>query len=102
VAAAAIGSLVSLTKALAGGLGLGVFIALFNTFLPRWSNDHTWLRPIQDNLTPAIPFLVLFAVLVFVPYIRRTSGSRDPLADVDPPARTLGAVVRDRRRTLVT
>ena len=102
IAAAAVGSLVSLPKALAGGLGLGVFIALFNTFLPRWSNQYTWLRPIQDNLTPAIPFLVLFAVLVFVPSIRRTSESRDPLADVDPPSRSLGAIVRDRRRTIIS
>ena len=63
------------------------FIAVFNTFLPRWANHYTWMRPIQDNLTPAIPFLVLFGVLVFVPSIRRSKESGDPLADVDPPPR---------------
>jgi branched-chain amino acid transport system permease protein len=102
IAAAAIGLLVSLPRALVGGLALGVFIAWFNTFLPRWANDYAWLRPLQDNLTPAIPFVVLFAVLVFVPSIRRSHDARDPLADVDPPPRSLGAVVRDPRRTLIT
>jgi len=102
IAAAAIGRLVSLPKALLGGLGLGVLIALLNTFLPRWSNDITWLRPLQDNVTPAIPFIVLFAVLVFVPSIRRTRETRDPLADVDPPVQSLGAIVRDPKRTLIT
>ena len=67
IAAAAIGRLVSLPRALVGGLGLGIFIAFFNTFLPRWSDDYTWLQPIQDNLTPAMPFVVLFGVLVLWP-----------------------------------
>jgi branched-subunit amino acid ABC-type transport system permease component len=101
VAAAALGRLVSLPKALLGGLGLGVLISVLNTFLPRWTVHAAWLQPLQDNLTPAIPFLVLFAVLVFVPSIRRTRESRDPLADVDPPARTVGAVALSRRRVLI-
>ena len=90
IAAAAVGRLVSLPRALVGGLGLGIFIAVFNTFLPRWSDDVTWLRPIQDNLTPAIPFVVLFGVLVFVPGIRRTprdDATRSP------------ASIRRRRRS---
>ena len=78
IAAAAVGLLVSLPKALLGGIGLGVLIAELNTFLPRWSNSHTWLRPLQNNLTPAIPFVVLFAVLVFVPSIRRTKRGPRP------------------------
>jgi branched-chain amino acid transport system permease protein len=100
VTAAAIGRLVSLPAALLGGLGLGVITALFNTFVPQWSDDITWLRPIQDNLTPAIPFVVLFGVLVLVPSIRRTRESSDPLSGVDPPpaARIVGA--RDRRREI--
>src|SRR5215217_383834 len=101
LAAAAIGRLVSLPAALLGGLGLGVITALFNTFVPQWSDDITWLRPIQDNLTPAIPFVVLFGVLVLVPSIRRTRESSDPLSGVDPPpaARLVGA--RDRGREIV-
>ena len=55
--------------------------------MPKWSNELQWLRPIQNNLTPAIPFVVLFAVLVFVPSIRRVATFADPLAGVDPPPR---------------
>jgi branched-chain amino acid transport system permease protein len=86
VAAAAVGLLVSLPKAFAGGIGLGILIALFNTFVPKWANDFSWLRPIQTNLTPAIPFVVLFGVLVFVPGVRRSQRAKDPLSGVDPPS----------------
>jgi branched-subunit amino acid ABC-type transport system permease component len=102
IAAAAIGRLVSLPWALAGGLGLGVLTALINTFLPRWSDSQTWLRPLQDNLAPAVPFVVLFGALVFIPSLRRARDAGDPLSDVDPPPRTLGAVARDRRSRLLT
>ena len=102
IAAAAIGRLVSLPWALVGGLGLGVLIALINTFLPRWTDSQAWLKPLQDNLAGAVPFLVLFAVLIFVPSLRRTKEAGDPLSDVDPPPRSLGAVVRDRRSTIIT
>ena len=101
IAAAAIGRLVSLPMALVGGISLGVLIAEVNTFLPRWSDDITWLKPIQDNLTPAMPFVVLFAVLVLVPGIRRSHDAGDPLAGVDPPPRTLGAAPPDPRRARV-
>jgi branched-chain amino acid transport system permease protein len=102
VAAAAIGRLTSLPLALVGGLGLGIFIAVLNTFLPRWTDDFPWLEPLQDNLTPAIPFVVLFAVLVFVPGIRRSRESSDPLAGVDPPPPSLAGVAVDPRRTFFT
>ena len=102
VTAAAIGRLVSLPRAMLGGLGLGVAIAMFNTFLPRWSDDWTWLQPIQDNLTPAIPFVVLFGALVLVPSLRRSKEATDPLAGVDPPsAAALPAVDGDGRRVLL-
>lgn len=90
IAAAVVGGLTSLPRALAGGIGLGVIIAELNTFLPRWSESASWLRPLQDHLTPAIPFLVLFGVLVFQPSIRRPAAVSDPLAGVDPPV-ILGA-----------
>jgi branched-subunit amino acid ABC-type transport system permease component len=102
IAAAAIGRLTSLPRALAGGLGLGILIALFNTFLPRWAVDHTWLQPLQDNLTPAIPFVVLFGVIVFVPGIRRSRETEDPLAGVDPPSQGLVPGARATRNALVT
>ncbi|MCU1375319.1 MAG: inner-rane translocator [Actinomycetia bacterium] len=102
IAAAAVGRLVSLPRALAGGLGLGIFIAVFQTFLPRWSDTIAWLRPIQDNLTPAMPFVVLFGVLVFWPAIRRARDAADPLAGVDPPPPSLVAATRSPRLTLAT
>ena len=93
IAAAAVGSLVSLPRAFAGGLGLGVLIAVFNTFIPKWATDLTWLRPIQENLTPAIPFVVLFAVLVLVPSVRRSQRRTDPLSGVDPPPASQAHVI---------
>jgi branched-chain amino acid transport system permease protein len=98
VAAAAVGRLVSLPRAVAGGVGLGVFIALVNTFLPAWTQTLPWLRPLQDNLTPALPFVVLFGVLVLVPGIRRTREAGDPLAGVDPPPQAPPAAARSGRR----
>jgi branched-subunit amino acid ABC-type transport system permease component len=100
IAAAAIGRLVSLPLALAGGLGLGFFIAELNTFLPRWSESETWLQPIQRNLTPAIPFVVLFLVLVLMPAIRRSRETGDPLAGVDPPPGTSAGFRPDPKRVL--
>ena len=102
IAAAAVGRLVSLPLALVGGLGLGVFISLFDTFLPRWSDDHSFLVPIQDNLTPAIPFVVLFGVLVLSPGIGREREAVDPLSGVDPPPPSLAAESRSAGLTLAT
>jgi branched-chain amino acid transport system permease protein len=85
IAAAALGRLVSLPRALAGGLALGWLIALVDTFLPRWSSsDSALLRAIQDNATSAIPFVVLFALLVLSPSLRVAREQADPLAGVEP------------------
>ncbi|TCJ32932.1 ABC transporter permease [Parafrankia sp. BMG5.11] len=102
IAAAAVGRLTSLPKAMAGGLLLGIIIAQLNTFLPRWSDDHAWVSTIQDNLTPSVPFVVLFGVVVLVPSIRRSRETGDPLAGVEPPPPSLGGEVRDPRRALIT
>lgn len=102
IAAAAVGKLASLPGALIGGLGLGVFIAEANTFLPRWAESNSWLEPFQDNLTPAIPFMVLFAILVFVPGIRRSKATTDPLSGVDPPPPSIGSVARSRRDVVLS
>ncbi len=101
VTAAAIGKLVSLPRALLGGLGLGVLIAVCTTFLPRWSDEWTWLQPLQDNLTPAIPFLVLFGALVLVPSLRRAREAGDPLSGVDPPPTGTQPAATGGRRLLV-
>lgn len=97
IAAAAVGGLVSLPRAFAGGVGLGVLIAVFTTFVPRWSADLTFLRPIQDNVTPAIPFIVLFGVIAFVPSIRRSQRGTDPLSGVDPPPTSYGGMATQDR-----
>ena len=101
IAAAAVGRLVSLPRAALGGLGLGILIALFNTFVPQWSDTLTWLRPIQDNLTPAIPFIVLFGVLVFDRRLQTTRETTDPLSGVDPPPQAVSVVAVDPRRTWI-
>jgi branched-chain amino acid transport system permease protein len=102
VAAAAIGHLTSLPRALIGGIGLGIFIAFFDTFLPRWSDDYGWLEPLQDNLTPALPFVVLFGVLVLSPAIRDKRETTDPMAGVDPPPKSLAAAARSAGLTRAT
>ncbi len=102
IAAAAIGRLVSLPRALVGGLGLGIFIALFNTFLPRWTDTLPWLEPISDNITPAIPFLVLFAIFALWPAIRRGTDATDPMSGVDPPPPGLSAAARSPFLTIGT
>jgi branched-chain amino acid transport system permease protein len=102
VAAAALGKLVSLPRALAAGLGLGIFIALVDTFLPRWVDDYPFLQPFQDNLTPSMPFVVLFAVLVLWPEIRRSREASDPLSGVDPPPPSPVTASSSHRLTVVT
>ena len=103
IAAAAIGRLVSLPRALVGGLGLGILIALVNTFLPRWSGDHPVLASIQENVTPAMPFVVLFGLLVLWPAVRN-----DPRAVATRcrgstrPRRALAAVERSTWLTRAT
>jgi branched-subunit amino acid ABC-type transport system permease component len=102
IAAAAVGRLVSLPRALVGGLGLGILIALANTFLPRWSGDHPLLASIQDNVTPAMPFVVLFGLLVLWPAVRGTREQADPLSGVDPPPPSLAALTRSPALTRAT
>ena len=102
VAAAAVGRLVSLPRALIGGLGLGIFISLFNTFLPQWSDTLAFLRPIQDNITPAVPFLLLFGIFVFWPAIRKAPEASDPMAGVDPPPPVDATEERSRTLTIAS
>lgn len=102
VAAAAVGRLVSLPRALLGGLGLGILIALVNTFLPDLAEDHSWLVPIQDNITAAMPFLVLFGLVTMWPALRATRDQRDPLSGVDPPPPVPAALTRSAWLTRLT
>ncbi len=102
VAAAAVGKLVSLPRALLGGLGLGVLISVANTFLPDLADTYSWLGPIQENLTPAMPFIVLFGLVTLWPALRATSEHLDPLRGVDPPPPVPAAVTRSPLLTRIT
>lgn len=102
VAAAAVGKLVSLPRALLGGLGLGVLISVVNTFLPDLATTYTWLEPIQENLTPAMPFVVLFGLVTLWPALRATNEHLDPLAGVDPPLPAPAALTRSPLMTRIT
>ena len=102
VAAAAVGRLVSIPWAVVGGLGLGVLISVVDTFLPDLAETHTWLRPIEENITPAMPFIVLFGLITLWPALRRTRDQSDPLSGVDPPPPAPAARTRSTRMTLLT
>ncbi len=102
IAAAAVGKLTDLPRALIGGIALGWALALLETFLPRWSDTRPWLLTIQQNLTPALPFVVLFGVLVCWPAIRRSRAVADPLSGVDPPPPAPAALTRSRILTRLT
>ena len=78
IAAAAVGRLTSIPWALAGGLGLGVLTTELATFLDP---ESLFARQIG----PSLPFVVLFAVVVLLPSVRRAPADADPLAGVDPP-----------------
>lgn len=102
VAAAAVGRLVSLPRALLGGIGLGVLISIVNTFLPDLAEGSAWINTIQENLTPAMPFVVLFALVTMWPALRASPDQLDPLAGVDPPPPVPAARTRSAGLTRMT
>jgi branched-subunit amino acid ABC-type transport system permease component len=97
LAAAAFGRLVSIPLAVAGGLGLGFAQNLSAGYL----ND---LLPeiLATSIRQALPFAALFLLLLFLPGIRRTKESTDPLAGVDPPPPAPVAAIRSRGLTIAT
>lgn len=78
LAATVVGGLTSITLTFAGGLGLGVTQAVLAGTLPTDSVLATGLRP-------SLPFVVLFALLILRPGLRKANESTDPLSSVDPP-----------------
>ena len=78
IAAAMVGGLRSIPYAYAGGLALGIVQQLLNRYLPTQSIFASGLRP-------ALPFVVLFLVLIFSPTRLLRPAAMDPLAGVDPP-----------------
>jgi len=78
LAATVFGGLTSIPLTLLGGVLLGVLQAVLAGSLPTDSVLATGLRP-------ALPFVILFLLLLFRPGLRSTSEATDPLATVDPP-----------------
>jgi branched-chain amino acid transport system permease protein len=93
--AAALASFRSIPKALMWSVVLGVVQNLLVWLLPSGS-------VLQQNIKPALPFVVLVGVLLFNPRIRNLEQSTDPLASVDPPPPPPSVQIRDRRLDLPT
>jgi len=91
--AAALASFRSLPLALLWSIVLGVVQNLLVWLLPSGS-------VLQQNVAPALPFVVLVGVLLFNPRIRHLEQSTDPLASVDPPPPPPSIQIRDRRLDL--
>ena len=96
LAAAALGRLVNLPAALVGGLLLGVVTTEMRTHLPR---DNVILNELRGS---ALPYVMLFAIIVFWPAIRRQIAGADPLLGVAPPPHALAATNRSRGMTIYT
>ncbi len=87
MAAAVLAALTSIPLAFAGGLLLGILGEVVDSYLPTNS-------VLASNLRPALPFLVLFLVLILSPSLRNRRQTADPLAGVDPPPPPLAASLR--------
>ena len=96
LAAAALGRLVSLPAAMFGGLLLGVVTTELRTHLPR---DNVILNELRGS---ALPYVMLFAIIVFWPAIRRQIAGSDPLLGVAPPPPALAAANRSQGMTVYT
>lgn len=95
LAACVVGRLVSIPLAFAGGIGLGVLQALLAGMLPTDSVLATGLRP-------ALPFVVLFALLIARPPRLGDRVEADPLSGVDPPPPPPPSAIRSRPLTIST
>lgn len=94
-AAAVFGGLRSIPLTFAGGLLLGVLQQVLAGYLPTDSVFASGLRP-------SLPFVVLLALLLFWPLLRRSRDEGDPLAGVDPPPPAPAAVQRSATMTTFT
>jgi branched-chain amino acid transport system permease protein len=89
ISAAVLASLTSIPIAFFGGLALGVVGEVVDAYLPTNS-------VLASNLRPALPFIVLFLVLILSPGLRNRRETMDPLAGVDPPPPPLAASLRSK------
>jgi len=103
LAATVFAGLVSIPRAMLGGVLLGVLQAELAGYLPI-NNEFT------NNLRPALPFLVLFVLLIgrlVISKIRGRDASfaaevSDPMSGVDPPPPPLAETLRPRWLTAGT
>jgi branched-subunit amino acid ABC-type transport system permease component len=89
ISAAVLAGLTSIPIAFVGGLLLGVVGEVIDAYLPTNS-------VLASNLRPALPFIVLFLVLILSPTLRNRRDLADPLAGVDPPRPPPAAAVRSK------
>jgi branched-chain amino acid transport system permease protein len=95
IAAAVVGGLTNIPLAYAGGLGLGILQQLLDRYLPTNSI-------LASGLRPALPFVVLFLVLIFSPAALLRRAATDPLSGVDPPPPAPASVDRSDALTRAT
>ena len=96
IAGAAVGRLTSLPLAVVGALGLGVAQQVFNGELDP-SSPSELVRVLYEGLGPALPFVLLFVVLIASPALRNKREVTDPLRGVDPPPPNLAVTYHDAR-----
>lgn len=87
LAAATLGGLGSMMLAAVGGLTLGLIQGLGESYFPSSSLWYT-------ALLPSVPFLLLLALLVVHPSLRRLEDDTDPMSSVDPPPPTPALAMR--------
>ncbi|MBV8983621.1 MAG: hypothetical protein JO248_04180 [Acidimicrobiia bacterium] len=89
IAAAVFGRLRSLPLTLLGGIVLGVGQEVLTKYLPLGNL-------LVKGFRPSVPFILLFALLLFWPGLRKPDVT-DALAGVNPPPPPLAASLRDAR-----
>ncbi|MBV8304191.1 MAG: ABC transporter permease [Acidimicrobiia bacterium] len=89
IAAAVFGGLRSLPLTLLGGILLGVAQEVLTKYLPLGNL-------LVKGFRPSLPFILLMALLLFRPGLRKPDAA-DPLAGVSPPPPPLAASLRDER-----
>jgi branched-chain amino acid transport system permease protein len=95
LAAAAFGKLTSIPLTLAGGIALGVLQQVLTGTLPQGN-------VVSAGIRQALPFLVLFVLLLCWPGLGRSRAAADPLSGVDPPPPSPAARLRTRGLTVAT
>jgi len=92
VSAAAFGRLTSIPFALLGAVILGVGQRAIIGF----SYEFHFPQSLQTGVRPALPFLALFLLLIFLPAFKGRRDVTDPLSGVDPPPPAMAHEYKDR------